>query len=96
MLRIQKSPQSETDLENIWLYSFETWDEAQADRYYDALAKGINQLASNPEIGRSRDDIREGYRSIQINRHIVFYRIEGQAIDVVRVLHERMDPENHL
>ena len=28
------SKEAETDIENIWLYTFETWSKEQADRYY--------------------------------------------------------------
>ena len=59
------------------------------------LDAGIHRLMDNPMLGRSRDSIRLGYRSIQINRHIVFYRIQNQRIKIIRVLHERMDPSEH-
>ncbi len=96
MVKIVKSPHAESDLENIWLYSFEKWGEKQADHYYDALLNGINHLAENPLLGKSRDQIRQGYRSLQINRHVIYYRIQADIIDIVRVLHEQMIPEKHL
>lgn len=96
MPRILKSPEAETDLENIWLYSFETWGESQADRYYDKLIAGIDSLLANPLSGQERDSIRKGYRSIQINRHVVYYRLQGETIDIVRILHERMNHGLHL
>lgn len=96
MLQIVKSPKAEIDLENIWLYSFNEWGEVQADKYYDGLIAGIERLADNPKIGKPRDTIRPGYRSLQINHHVVYYRLQGDAIDIVRVLHERMIPNKYL
>ncbi len=93
---VVKSPEAETDLEDIWLYSFEKWSEGQADRYYDELINGINKLIDNPMLGKSREYIRRDYRSLQINRHVIYYRLQGEVIDIVRVLHKRMDPERHL
>ncbi len=96
MVIIVKSPAAEIDLEKIWLYSFEQWNEGQADRYYDALLEGINRLVDNPMLGKSRQHVRQGYRSLQINRHVIYYRQQGDTIDIVRVLHERMIPEKYL
>ncbi|MCW5700066.1 MAG: type II toxin-antitoxin system RelE/ParE family toxin [Rhodospirillales bacterium] len=96
MARIVKSPKAETDLENIWLCSFERWNEEQADRYYDELIRGIERLSDNPMLGKSREQIRKGYRSIQINRHVVYYRLQDNIIDIVRVLHQRMMPEKYI
>lgn len=96
MPRIVKSPAAETDLENIWLYSFEKWGEERGDRYHDELFKGMNRLIDHPMSGQSREQVRQGYRSIQINRHVVYYRLDGEIIDIVRVLHERMIPQKHL
>lgn len=91
MLKIHKLAQAEADLLEIWRYSFETWGEAQADRYYDALVRGINLLVRNPNIGTACDDIREGYRRFKIERHVIFYKISPEILTIVRVLHERMD-----
>ena len=96
MARIYKTQVAETDLENIWLYTFEQWSEEQADKYYDELVEGINKLLDNPELGKSRDNIRSGYRSMQINHHVVYYRIEKADIRIIRLLHERMLPAKHL
>lgn len=65
MRLIFKTHEAETDLENIWFYSFEEWNEEQADKYYDQLVEEINKLLDNPELGQSRDTIRDGYSSIQ-------------------------------
>lgn len=57
ILKIHRLARAEEDLTEIWRYSFETWGEAQADRYYDALVQGIDLLAKNPDIGTTCDDI---------------------------------------
>ena len=96
MFEIFKTPRATADLVEIWLYSFKTWEEEQADRYLEQLEVGIAQLAQNPRLGKPREAIRAGYRSIQINRHVAYYRMKDQRIEIVRVLHERMDPWHHL
>ena len=96
MREVVKSPLAEEDLLDIWLYSYGKWGENQASQYLLQLETGMLSLSSNPVVGKSREGVRLGYRSIQINRHVIYYRLEGEIINIVRVLHERMIPEKHL
>ena len=84
------------DLQEIWGYSFRTWGMRQADQYYDTLIDGIEQLIDHPEMGLSREDLRRGYRQLQIHRHLVFYRLTPTRIQVIRVLGVQMDVDHHL
>lgn len=93
---IHKSALAELDLIGIWEYSFEQWDADQADKYLDELDRGISLLADNPELGVSREEVREGYRVLFINSHAIYYTITPSTIFIVRVLHEQMDPARHL
>lgn len=88
-------PKARQDLVGIWLYTYETWGEEQADCYIYDLDNGFRTIASNPEKGRPCDDIREGYRKHSIGKHIIFYRLGKKGIEIVRILHQRMDTERH-
>ncbi len=47
-------------------------------------------------IGRACDDVRPGYRKHAVGSHVLYYRlISGEIIDVVRILHQRMDVPRH-
>ncbi len=94
--KIHKSALAELDLIGIWEYSFEQWDADQADKYLDELDRGISLLADNPELGVSREEVREGYRVLFINSHAIYYTINSSTIFIVRVLYEQMDPARHL
>ena len=93
---VRKSVRAELDLISIWEYSLEQWDATQADKYLDALDKGISALADNPGLGVSRGTVRAGYRALFINNHAVYHTVTPGAIFIVRVLHEGMDPGRHL
>jgi len=93
MPELYLTPRAEADLREIWLYSFKKWSEEQADRYLHELESGMLRLIDNPQFGKKRDDVRMGYRSLQVNRHIVFYRMMGGQIEIVRILHARMEPQ---
>ena len=87
---------AESDLIDVWRYSFEQWGEAQADNYLDELDSGIRKLADDPEIGAKRDYAPEGYRVLFVGSHAVYYTVTPDAVHIIRVLHGRMDPDRHL
>jgi toxin ParE1/3/4 len=96
MRSVRKQARAETDLIEVWLYTYEQWGEAQADRYLAELEAAIHSLRRHPELGRSSAHIREGYRALSAKRHVVYYTATPSVIQVVRVLHERMDPGRHI
>lgn len=96
MLNIEKQALAEKDLIDIWLYSFENWGVAQADKYHDHLTEAFSAIALNPSIGTNCDDVREGYRKYRSNRHFIFYKISNDTIHIIRVLGEEMNYDKHL
>ena len=44
---------------------------------------GIQRLRDNPKLGRDRQDIRRGYHSLLIGRHVLFYRFDDQECEIV-------------
>ncbi len=90
------TPAAQQDLSTIWDYTQEQWDARQAERYVDELRFGIERVAADPARGRRCDHIRPGYRRYSIGSHLVFYVETDTTVDVVRILHRRMDPERHL
>ncbi|MDZ7801382.1 MAG: type II toxin-antitoxin system RelE/ParE family toxin [Trueperaceae bacterium] len=87
---------AERDLIDIWHYTAERWNEDQADAYLDVIGLAIQQLVLQPEMGVRRDGVRDGYRVFFVDRHAIYYRITPSAVQIVRVLHDRMDPHRHM
>lgn len=80
------------DLNGIWEYTLEKWSEQQADKYYQMLLNFFQDIADNPDLGRSYDGITTDLFGLKANRHIIFYRKPLNApVEITRVLHERMD-----
>lgn len=96
MVRYVLSPLAQADLEAIWDYTAETWGAVQAEAYVRQVMESIKHVASNPSLGRNCDHVRRGYRRFATGSHVVFYRLSGDLIDVVRILHQRMDFDRHL
>jgi toxin ParE1/3/4 len=91
------SPAAQADLEQIWDYIHDRWGVDQTEDYLRELPHAIDRAAANPRIGRGCDEIRSGYRKLAAGSHMLFYRVTAEdVIDVVRVLHQRMDVDHHL
>ena len=85
------------DLKSIGRYTQEQWGCEQRNRYLTLLDSSFHDLADNPLMGKDCSDIIAGYRKFPVGKHLVFYRQKGSnLIEIVRVLHERMDSESHL
>lgn len=97
-MTIKISKQASNDLEEIWLYTFENWSVAQADRYINLILNEIDFIANNPRSGKDYSKVRKGYYCSRIKSHLVFYKInqKKQEIQVIRILHQRMDTEARL
>ncbi len=90
------SKKAVADLEGIWLYTAEKWSVNQADRYYKLVFDEINYICKNSSSGKSMEHVRKGYRASKVKSHLIFYRVLNETIEVIRILHERMDIENRL
>ncbi|MGJ7031534.1 type II toxin-antitoxin system RelE/ParE family toxin [Niabella hirudinis] len=91
------SVKASEDIENIWLYTFENGSLEQADRYVNLLIDEIEYLANNPNSGIDFNHIRKNYRCSKVKSHLIFYKLtEKQDIEIIRVLHQRMEIENRL
>lgn len=73
MLKIRLTQTAEQHLEDIWFYTLNEWSEEQANQYVGLIERGVMQLPSNPYIGKARPDIKKDLRSLQIQKHLVFY-----------------------
>lgn len=65
----------------------------EADAWIDRLDDKLRLLASQPLMGRSRDELAPGVRSMPIGRYVIFYLPLHDGIDFVRVLHSARDIE---
>lgn len=92
------SNEAKNDIEKIWLYTFENWSLEQAERYFDLIMDEIEYIAKNPNTGKDFSDVRKGYLRTQIKSHFIFYKISHRQdeVEIIRVLHQRMDIENRL
>lgn len=85
------SPAAQADLEEIWLYSAETWSEDQAERYMDLLEEAFERLRAMPGIARERQEFTPPVRIHPAASHLIIYRIENDHLAILRILGGRQD-----
>ncbi|MFI8590740.1 MULTISPECIES: type II toxin-antitoxin system RelE/ParE family toxin [Dietzia] len=90
------TPAAQSDLSEIWDFTRERWDIQQAETYISEIRAAIERVAEEPARGRDCDEIRPGYRRYAIGSHVVFYVETEGTVDVIRLLHQRMDPSRHV
>jgi toxin ParE1/3/4 len=96
MSRFVLSPRARDDLDGVWDHTARGWGSDQAERYLRRIAEAVGLIAEAPTIGRNCDHVRQGYRKYPVGSHVLFYREIDDGVDVVRILHQRMDFDRHL
>jgi toxin ParE1/3/4 len=85
------------DLTDIWDYTALAWSENQADKYHKMIKTACKEIATDFEVGRSYNEINDGLFGYRVGKHIIFYqKVPNDEIEVIRILHERMDLKNRL
>ena len=97
-LPVDRSPGFRADLKEQAGWYIEQGGFGLAERYLTAVTETLARLARHPFSGRPRrfrDTELCGLRSVVVARpfdtHIVFYRVEGEVLQVVRVMHGARD-----
>lgn len=90
MARVTRRPQAEADVLEIWDYIAED-SVIDADRWVHRLDEKLSLWATQPLMGRTRDELAAGIRSIAFGRYVIFFQPLPDGIDVVRVLHGSRD-----
>ena len=90
------TPAARADLDALWTFGEAQWGAARAELYIREIQRAVETVARDPRRGRPCDDVREGYFKFAVGSHVLFYRRRADVIDIVRILHQRMDFDRHL
>jgi toxin ParE1/3/4 len=72
-------------------FTLEQWGDRKAAAYIDAIKERYEWLATNPMLGRSRDEVRHGLRSFPQGSHMIFYRAIEDGIEIAGIPHAASD-----
>ena len=93
--RYRVSGRARQDLIGIGRYTEREWGREQRNHYLGQLDEAFRLIAANPQIGQACDEILAGYRKFSQGSHVIYYR-SAELVEIIRVLHERMDPDTQL
>ncbi len=85
------SEEADFDLDSIFDYTSTEFGFNQAIDYLSELEMLFDKLAKTPTIGKARNEIKIGLFSFPMRSHIIFYRVMGNHIRIVRVLYGGKD-----
>jgi toxin ParE1/3/4 len=93
MMMFRLTKLAKQDLRSIGRYTQVTWGKDQRNLYLAKIDAVFHLLVQEPQRGKACDDIRLGYRKYHVGRHLIFYRHSSEELEIVRILHDRMDIE---
>ena len=87
----QFSKKAATDITNIYMSGAQNFGIAQADTYHAGLERVFEFLAENPLAVRESKEFLPPVRIHPYKAHVVVFKISGNGILIVRVLHGHQD-----
>jgi toxin ParE1/3/4 len=95
-LPVKLSPKARQDFIDILRYTGETWGEKQLQIYRDKIDDALHAMSQNPQRGHGRADLPATFSAYLVGSHVIVYRGMGDAIGIVRILHQRMSLARHV
>ena len=86
MANYRISETAKADLRRIYRRGVRQHGESQADRYYDAFFERFELLAEQPYLYQAVDDIREGYRRSVCGVDSIYYRVDGDTVEIMSII----------
>lgn len=93
MAEYHLTPAAADDIDAITEFTRVTWSLDQALDYVDKIYDIFDQIAAFPEIGRDERDLGSDLRSKPVAKHRIYYRVEGNTLIIIRILHAAQDPD---
>jgi len=95
-MHIKRTKLADADLIDLFVYGAQQFGLSKAEAYFQDIEKVQQFLAENPFVGNERREFKPPVHIHQHKKHLIIYTIETDSIQIVRVLHHRMDVKSHL
>ena len=96
MPRYILSPAAKASLRQIKSWSESKFGAQVTSEYLGNWRQKMRDLAEQPASGTPRPEMKSGYFSSFVGSHTIYYRVADSGIEVIDVLHQRMEPKLHL
>ena len=80
------SEDAKADLRRIYRHGVREYGDTLADRYYEAFFDRFEELAEQPYSYQAVDEIREGYRRSVCGVDSIYYRVNGDTVEITAIL----------
>ena len=80
------SSEAKEDLRRIYMRGLNEFGEAKADEYFHSLFNKFDEIAKNPLMYQSVDEIRPGYRRAVCGSESIYYRIGPGAVEIMAII----------
>ena len=96
MRKVWLHPAASADVDAIADYTIETWGSGQARKYMTALQQDMTALAEAVLRHPVHEPSGLGLRYARSGRHVIFYLTTSDTVEIVRIMHERVDASARL
>ena len=90
------SEEAKMDLARIYWRGREEYTEEQADRYYEAFITRFEELVETPYKYQSVDHIQDGYRRSVCGVDSIYYQLNGDMVEIMRIIGRQGDHSTRL
>lgn len=94
VLRLNLAADADEDRLDIWAH-IALDNEVAAERLLDRIDEAFLLLREFPAAGRARDDLRPGLRTWPVGDYLIFYRVDPDALSILRIFHGSRDLPAH-
>ena len=91
-MTIRLSRLARRDLDDIRRYTLDTWGRDQWLKYYRGLVRAFKDIMANPDGGCDRSLFAPGLRSVDYEKHVIFFARVSAAENapvILRIVHQR-------
>jgi len=80
------SNEAKADLARIYWHGVDRFGELKASQYLDALIRRFGEIGDSALAFPAVDHIRAGYRRSVCGVDSIYYRVNGEAVEIMRIL----------
>ncbi|MDJ0686434.1 MAG: type II toxin-antitoxin system RelE/ParE family toxin [Alphaproteobacteria bacterium] len=84
------------DVETLTRYSIETFGDSRTAQHINEMEACLDLLGANPAMRRDFSRIRANLRRHEHQSHVIYYRLDGDGVLILRILGVGQDPARYL
>ncbi len=95
-MKIYLSPLAEFKLTRLLAYLEEEWSNHTKNKFLVKLKERIKQISTYPNSYPETEEIKGVFRCVVTNQTSLYYRFNGDEIEIITITDNRQDPDKIL